>query len=221
METTHRESAAWVRSSITSGHLAPPAFRAALLRVPPSERDAWLDSVLGLDELPDDDPALPRGCVPYLPCSVDALLRLVEHAEVRSSDVFVDIGAGHGRAALLVHLLTGASAIGIEIQPSLVRASRALSARLHLERFSVIEGDAAVLTRSVSTGSVFFLYCPFGGDRLEKVLSDLELIARTKRIRLCCVDLPIAPRPWLALVSESSDLAIFRSTLEPLGQRSE
>lgn len=221
VETTHRESAAWARSSIASGQLTPPAFRAALLSVPPGERDAWLDSVLGLDELPDDDPALPRGCVPYVPCPVDALLRLVEHAEVRSSDVFVDIGAGRGRAALLVHLLTGASTIGIEIQPSLVRAARALSTRLGVPRFSVIEGDAALLTRSVPIGSVFFLYCPFGGDRLERVLSDLEPIARTKRIRVCCVDLPIAPRPWLALVSESSDLAVYRSTFEPLRQRSE
>jgi hypothetical protein len=221
MESAYRESAAGVRSSLTRSEMEPPVFRAALMRVPPADRDAWLDLVLGLDAIPDDGPELPRGCVPYLPAPVDALLRVVDDAEVSASDVFVDIGAGCGRAALLVCLLTGASAIGVEIQPSLVLASRELSARLNVSRFSVIEGDAALLTRSLSIGSVFFLYCPFGGERLEAVLSDLEPIAQAKPIRICCVDLPIAPRPWLTLVSASVDLTTYRSTFEPLTTRSE
>jgi hypothetical protein len=54
----------------------PYLFRDALLRVPPGERDAWLDSIFGLGDLPDDGPDLPRGCVPYLPSSVDTLLRV-------------------------------------------------------------------------------------------------------------------------------------------------
>src|SRR4029078_9775031 len=99
------------------GQHDPSMFRAALLRVPPTERDAWLDLVLRLGELPDDGPALPRDCVPYLPCPVDALLRIVDQAPVRASDVFVDVGSGLGRAAALVHLLTGAATIGLEIQP--------------------------------------------------------------------------------------------------------
>src|SRR5262249_18543482 len=105
----------------------PPAFRAALLGVPAGERDAWVDRVLGLDGLPDDGPALPAGGVPYLPCSVEVLLRMVDEASVGSGDVFVDVGAGPGRAIALVHLLTGAAAVGLEIQPALVSAAHDLT----------------------------------------------------------------------------------------------
>jgi hypothetical protein len=213
LENTHRESAERIRFLLLKTELAPAVFRAALTSVPPAERDGWLDLVLGLDTVPDDGPDLPQGCVPYWPCSVDALLRLVEHAGVQASDVFVDVGSGVGRAGALVHLLTGASAIGIEIQGALVLASRDLTTRLNVFRFSSVEGDAAALTGLITIGSVFFLYCPFSGDRLERVLDDLETIARTRQIRVCCVDLPLPYRSWLTLASPpNADLAVYRST---------
>lgn len=190
----------------------PSEFRAALLRVAPAERDAWLDHVLGLRDVPDDGPDLPRGCVPYVPCPVDAMLRMVEQADVRSSDVFVDVGSGAGRAAAFVHLLTGAAVIGIEIQPGLVRAARELASRLALSRVTSVQGDAARLDGRIPSGTVFFLYCPFSGDRLVNVLTDLESIARTRVIRVCCLDLPLPPSPWLTLEPQASgDLAIYWS----------
>lgn len=214
VEEMHRESAEWMRSLLLNAQAPPAVFRTALTRVPPTERDAWLDLVLGLDSVPDDGPDLPRDCVPYLPCPVDALLRMVEHAGVQASDVFVDVGSGMGRAAALVHLLTGAPAIGLEIQPALVLASRDLTKRLNVLRFSPVEGDAALLTGFITIGSIFFLYCPFSGDRLEKVLDDLESIARTRQIRVCCVDLPLPPRAWLTLASPpSGGVTVYRSTL--------
>jgi len=203
VEPAHRESAEITRRSIEQGLHDPATFRAALLRVPRSLRDDWCDLVVGMPELPDDS-ELPRGCVPYLPCSVDVLLRL----PVGPSDVFVDIGSGPGRATTLVHLVTGATAIGVEIQPALVRVARQLAA--HLPRVSCIEGDAAQLVGSITSGTVFFLYCPFGGDRLAGVLDDLESIDRP--IRVCCLDLPLPSRPWLALDGEDGGLAIYRST---------
>lgn len=189
----------------------PAVFRSAFLAVPHGERDAWLDAVLGLDELPDDGPELPRDCVPYLPCPVDALLRVVEHGHVGASDVFVDIGAGNGRAAAFVHLLSGAAVIGVEIQPRLVVAARSLAARLRTSRVSCIEGDATELAADLAIGSVFFFYCPFSGARLAKVLADLETIARTRTIRVCCVDLTLPPCPWLALDALEPDVAVYRS----------
>jgi hypothetical protein len=214
VEDIHRESADRVRSRIQQEQHEPEAFRAALLNVAPTERDAWLDRVLGLRDLPDDGPDLPRGCVPYVPCSVDALLRMVKQARVRSSDVFVDVGSGLGRAAAFVHLLTGAAVIGIEVQSGLVCAARDLTTRLVLSRVSCIEGDAVTLTGFIAIGSVFFFYCPFNRDRLVKVLGDLEVIARTRMIRVCCLDLPLPPCPWLRLESPlAGDLAIYQSTL--------
>ena len=132
---------------------------------------------------------------------------------MRASDVFVDVGSGVGRAAAFVHLMTGAGAIGLEIQPHLVLAGRELAARLLVSGIASVEGDAVRLTGFITIGSVFFLYCPFSGDRLAKVLADLEPIARSRPIRVCCVDVPLPPCAWLTLdVALGGDLRIYRST---------
>jgi hypothetical protein len=218
MNGHHLASAENARRSIERGLHEPSLFRAALLEVPAGERDAWADLVLGLDDLPADGPGLPEGGVPYLPCSVEVLLRMVDEAPVRSSDVFVDVGAGPGRAMTLVHLLTGAGAIGLEIQPELVRTAEALSARLGLSRVRCIEGDAADVAAFMVVGSVFFLNCPFSGPRLAKVLDHLEPIARTRPLRVCCVYLPLPPRPWLTREpGPGGELEIHRSTPGLLG----
>jgi SAM-dependent methyltransferase len=211
----HRESADRARSQLERG-LRPRSFRDDLLAVPPIDRDAWVDRALGLDAVADDGPELPRGCVPYLPCSVDSVVRVVEHAPVVASDVFVDVGSGVGRAGAIVHLLTGARVVGLEIQADLVRAARDLAERLDLRRVESVQGDAAELAGSVGDGSVFFLYCPFAGARLERLLASLEGIARTRPIRVCCVDLPLPPCAWLARDPPrggSGDVGIYRSGL--------
>lgn len=213
MQACHLRSAEAARRAIARRLHDRSAFRAALLDVPAGERDTWVDLVLGLADLPGDGPALPVGGVPYLPCSVEILLRTVDEAPVRSTDVFVDVGAGPGRAIALVHLLTGAGAVGLEIQPALAQAAHELTARLGLPRVRCIEGDAAALAGFMSVGSVFFFYCPFSGARLAKVLDDLEPIARTRPLRVCCVHLPLPPRPWLRCEpGRGGELEIHRST---------
>lgn len=209
------ESAEAIRARVERGEHERASFResfrAALAAVPPIDRDAWADVALGIDELPEDGPALPQGGVPYLPCSVDALLRIVDTVPLGPTEVFVDIGAGVGRAAALVHLLTGAPALGIEVQPALVEAARALARRLRLGNLAFVEGDAAELPGALERGSVFFLYCPFGGARLERVLAHLEPIARRRAIWIACVDLALPPREWLAPVVTARDVTIHRS----------
>jgi SAM-dependent methyltransferase len=210
MDERHLRSAEEFRRRIAEGAHDRFGFRAALLAVPVAARDAWLDRVLGLGELPDDG-ELPRGCVPYLPCSVDALIEIVDRAAIGPDDCFVDVGSGVGRATAFVHLLSGAAAVGIEIQPALADAAREV-ARAVSPRISIVHGDAAELAGGVRIGSVFFLYCPFGGERLQRVLTDLEAIARTRPIRVCCVDLPLPACAWLVEESEGSGaVTIYRS----------
>jgi SAM-dependent methyltransferase len=212
MDESHARSAAQVRQRIAAGTHDRLAFRALLLDVPPDARDAWLDHVLGLGALPDDGPELPPGCVPYLPCGVDALIEIVDIAEVGPTDVFVDVGSGVGRAMALVHLLTGAAAIGIEIQSVLVDVGRDV-ARVVSSRISNVHGDAVDLTGHMMIGSVFFLYCPFSGERLRQVLVDLEAIAQTRSIRVCCVDLPLPACARLATdPGTPASVTIHRST---------
>lgn len=188
-------------------------FREALLAVPPRDRDAWVDLQLGFETPPEDDATLPRGCVPYLPCAVDAVVRAVDLARITEGDVVVDVGSGVGRAALLVHALTGATVIGLEIQPALVRASREAIARARADRVTVLEGEATVLAEAMTDATVFFLYCPFSGARLERLLDALAPHASARSIRICAVDVPLPHRPWLVAASDvAADVVVYAST---------
>ena len=213
MENTAHSETERLRRLLATGRANPSYFRAALTNISPRERDGWLDRIFGLYEVPDDGPELPRGGVPYLPSPVNTLLTMIDLAEVRSSDVFVDLGSGLGRATALTHFLTGAGAIGIEIQPALVSGSRRLAKRLNAPRVSVVEGDAARLTYYMTIGSVFFLYCPFGGERLQRVMRSLKSLSQARRLRVCSLDLPLPSCPWLTPVSAVGNLAVYRTHL--------
>ena len=212
-DKTSLAGASEMRRLVVDGLLDPEQFGAALASVPTKDRDAWVDSLLRLGEIPADGSDLPVGCVPYLPCSVDTLVRVVDLAQVSSRDAFVDIGGGLGRATAIVHLLTGAGAIGIEVQSGLVDEARAMASSLAADRVRTIHGDAASLTRYMMNATIFFLYCPFSGERLRQVLSDIGDIARTRELRVCSVDLPFPPQSWLEVIASFDGVTIYRSTM--------
>lgn len=189
----------------------PRGFRQQLMGVDPRDRERWVDAILGIGDLPDDADDLPHGCVPYLPSSVDVLLRVVDAAQVTAGDVFVDVGSGLGRAITLVHLLTGAGAVGLEIQAGLAHQAQAMSERLHLDRVRTIHGNAERLVSHMSHGTVFFFYCPFSGDRLARVLEALRSLAIVRPLRLCFVDMPAPELPWLTAgpVSREDDAVVI------------
>ena len=218
MEAFVRSDALATRARLVRGGMEPGEFRRVLLAIAVEQRDAWLDLVLGIEAVSEDGAELPRGCVPYLPSSVDVLLRMVDAAAIDESDVFIDLGAGLGRAMFLTHLLTRATAAGIEVQSQLVEEARALAAGLRLSRCTMSLGDASALGEALQGGSVFFLYCPFSGQRLEAVLDALESVASRREIRICCVDLPLPARPWLTRLDLPwGDLAIYRGGPLPGG----
>jgi hypothetical protein len=202
-------SAQSVRAGIASGALRGSALLELLLSVPPRHRDDWIDEVLGLESFVPDAPDLPRGSVPYLPCGVDEILALLRDVRVRPDDELVDLGSGLGRVAILVHLLSGARARGIEIQEHLVRRARAASAALAVPDVSFVHADAA---ESELDGSVFFLYAPFNGRMLTAVLGRLEQVARRRPIVVCTVGLVLRGLVWLCpRASSSASLSVYDS----------
>jgi hypothetical protein len=212
-----RQKAEGVRELILRRSYTPAQIRNELVNVPVLERDAWVDVVLGLDQLPADGPELPPGCVPYLPCAVDVLLRIAALVPVGADDVFVDIGSGVGRAAVLMHLLTGASSRGIEVQSGHVQAAHGLVDGLGLSGVTFVQGDAVSLPAEFAMGTVFFLYCPFSGQRLMHFLQQLEGLAWTREPCVCTVDLPLPACSWLEQVGpDDGDLRVFRGAKRKL-----
>ncbi|HEX3476195.1 MAG TPA: class I SAM-dependent methyltransferase [Kofleriaceae bacterium] len=199
------------RAAIVAGALRGAALLDAVRAVPFCDRDAWVDELLGIEPPPPDAPGLPRGAVPYLPCGVDEILALVQDAPVGPDDELVDLGAGLGRVVALVHLLSGARTRGIEIQAALVHRARARCAALGLTAVSFVHGDAA---DAELDGSMFFLYAPFGGDPLARVVRRLEAVARRRPIVVAAVALELPDVPWLAARSTSSAaLTLYESTM--------
>jgi len=198
--------------AIEAGRATPETVRDALARTAPRERDAFVDLALGLGSPPEDSPDLPRGCVPYLPCPVDTLAKALTLADVRATDRVVDIGCGAGRTVAMTRLLTGAHVIGVEVQRHLAAASRELVERLRLDRVVIERCDVLSGPPCLDEGSVFFLYCPFGGSRLTALLARLEVLASRREVRVCCVDLPLPPCRWLTpIASGAPNLTVNRS----------
>lgn len=81
--------------------------------------DVPVAGILGTDRLLDDDPAetLPE-MIPYQPTPARIILEIVKQTNLSPHDIFVDVGSGLGVVPTLVSLLSGAAAIGIEVQPS-------------------------------------------------------------------------------------------------------
>ena len=204
MDDSLRLRARTARAEIVSGALRGAALLELLLSIPAFDRDVWTDELLGIEEPPPDVPDLPRGSVPYLPCGVEEILAMVREVPVRPEDDLVDLGSGLGRGVILAHLLSGARASGVEIQEPLVRSARARCAALGLASVSFVLADAS---DAALDGSIFFLYAPFNGEMLRRVLRRLEDVARRRPIVVCAVGLEFHDVPWL-LPRKTSSVAL-------------
>ena len=129
----------------------------------------------------------------------------------RSETCSLTSGSGVGRVTTLVHLMTGATCVGVEVQPALAEASRQLALRLALPQVQVVEGEVLERFEALSRGTVFFLYCPFSGARLEQLLAEVEVLARQRTLHLACVDVPLPERPWLVRVASRDVISVFRT----------
>jgi protein-L-isoaspartate O-methyltransferase len=79
---------------------------------------------------------------PYVPTPMRVAEKMLELAEVKSSDVVYDLGSGDGRIVILAAQKFGARAVGVELDARLARESSARIAALGLERrASIIRAD--------------------------------------------------------------------------------
>lgn len=181
----------------------------AIAERPPLGRDRFVDSLLGIPEAGAADRygagvSAPTERIDFVPSGVSAIADAILQARIGPGDVFVDIGAGFGRVAALVHLLTGARARGIELQPELVARGRAWLDSLDLTAadVSLDEGDA--LVAHLSPGTVFYLYLPFIGDTQRAFLGRLEGISREREIAVCALGVDLRYAAWLRSTDSES-----------------
>lgn len=187
-----------VRAGIRGGELRGDALRRELDRFTAYTPDQTAAAHVGFDALdalvggalrPDGavEPVPTRPVDPemvhYEPTPARAILDLVDHAGLGPDDVVYDLGAGLGRVALLVHLLAGVRAVGIEYQPAYCAYARGCAADLRLDGVRFVNADAR--DADYSDGTVFYLFTPFRGKLLVDVLARLHKEAQTRPITVC------------------------------------
>jgi SAM-dependent methyltransferase len=109
----------------------------------------------------------PLAPVPFITTPEEVVVRMLELAATRASDLVVDLGSGDGRIVIAAAQKFGARGLGIELDPALVEKSRARARDAGVaDRVSFVEGD--VLAADLSRASVVTVYLlPGLIDRLQ------------------------------------------------------
>jgi SAM-dependent methyltransferase len=145
--------------------------------------DVFVNEWLGTGELPEPSVELGPEMVEYYKTPARVVVELVRRVTFEEGDVFYDLGSGLGQVVLLVHLLTGVSAKGVEIEPAYCEYARGCARGLGLgAEVCFIAGDARDV--NLSEGTIFFLFTPFKGGVFFHVMERLRVVAASRRIRV-------------------------------------
>ena len=177
--------------------------------------DALVSDLLLRDPVSTSSLPLEEEMISYQPTPARIVLDVIDHASLKETDVFYDLGSGLGQVVILVCLLSGALAKGIERDPAYCAYARSCARALGLDGVQFIVADAR--NADYDDGTVFFLYSPFEGHMLQAVLSRLETEAHSREIRIysygpCTPD--VAAQRWLEPIGQAEadpqSLAAFR-----------
>lgn len=134
--------------------------------------DAFFNGLLHSGILPGETRSREPGMVFFQKTPVRVVLEMVEAARLTAADTFYDLGSGLGQVAILVHLLSGAAARGIDIEPAYCKYAQACATELGLARVEFLEAD--LRKADYYEGTVFFMFTPCEGQMLEDVLARLR-----------------------------------------------
>jgi predicted RNA methylase len=144
------------------------------------------------------------------------ILELVYQLQFTPQDLFIDLGSGLGLVVILVHLLTGTSAMGIEYDPVYCAYARARAVELGLTEATFLNADAR--RADLSNGSIFYLFTPFIDEVFEAVIEKLRRLAKKRPLYICSYGtctIELAKLPWLQIRDPAMEhdfkLAIFSS----------
>ncbi len=108
---------------------------------------------------------------PFVASPESVIRRLLTMAELKPGEIFVDLGAGDGRPAVIAAKEFGAVAIGIEIREDLAKQAMRRVSELGLQdRVKIINDD--LFNVDISMADVVYLYLTTSAN--EKVKPKLE-----------------------------------------------
>jgi hypothetical protein len=178
--------------------------------------DVLVHGLFLTEPVPRETRARTQEMVQYEATPARVALDLVDRIAFGPEDVFYDLGSGLGHIVLLVHLLTGVPAKGVEFEPAFCEYARRCAGRLCLSGASFLNVDAR--HADYADGTVFFMFTPFTGTMLEAVLGRLRDEARDRPVKVCTYGkctFAVAGQPWLRSADKEADsefrLGVFSS----------
>ena len=157
--------------------------------------------------------------VHYTPTPYSDIFRLLRMVDLRSDDVFVDLGAGMGRAVFAASWLGARRAVGIEVVQHLCdkAAQNHQRSRLASRDIEFICTNAQDYRNGDTT--VLFMFHPFGEPTLRQVLHNIESVRmeeprRTLRIIYVnpVYDSVLQQTKWLKCIGRVPKVASWLST---------
>jgi Histone methylation protein DOT1 len=120
--------------------------------------------------------------VHYSPTPYSDIFRLLRLVNLKSGDVFVDLGAGMGRAVFAASWLGASRAIGVEVVQHLCDKGERnyFQSRLVHQNIQFISMGAEDYRNPDMT--VCFMFHPFGEATLTKVMRNMEFIRSGKKV---------------------------------------
>ena len=144
--------------------------------------DLFINGLFPFQPMPEQTRDLEPEMVYYQKTPARIIFELVEKARFVKEDVFVDLGSGLGQVAIVVNLLAGIKAKGVEFEPAFCDYARDCVIELNLSDVTFINAD--VRKASYSEGTVFFMFTPFRGNMLQEVLAILRREALLRKIKI-------------------------------------
>lgn len=176
--------------------------------------DELIAGVLQIREPENEVPHPGPEQVFYQPTPIRHALSMIGHSGLSASDVLIDFGSGLGQLCMMASILTGARAIGIELETAYLESAHESARNLRLNMVTFQHADAR--EADLSSGTVFHLYTPFTGSILRTVLNRLGQESKNRPITICtlgpCAG-AVAQEAWLRADStpDADRVTVFRS----------
>lgn len=177
--------------------------------------DVLVGGLLRLNTSPQETQPREPEMVFYQPTPAHIILELVGKMSITPDAVFYDLGSGLGQVCILVNLLIGVRAKGIEFEPAYCEYARKCAHGLNLSHVEIINGNARAA--DFSDGTHFFMYTPFRGTLLKQVLRKLRHEGEKRKISIytygpCTLD--VSKQTWLRRVDQNPNTEHSLATFE-------
>jgi hypothetical protein len=179
-----------IRAEIKAGRCRGLAFRKLVEEVLGMDRgeagydelDVLLNRLLNIGKIPSPTIELSAEMVEFYKTPARVVVELADRVRFGPGDVFVDLGAGLGQVVMLVHLLAGVRALGVEIEPAYCAYARRCAEKLGLRGVSFVDSDARVA--DLSAGTVFYLFTPCKGEVFSQLTERVRTASLGRRVRV-------------------------------------